>query len=89
MLTDKEECDVMYDIARRLSVKHNVGYKLSYVKKVIDVEKDNVKLELYWDKGCVYHGKHMIANLLIGTNKVVEKIVKYIKKEMRLKNEIK
>lgn len=89
VLTDKEECDVMYDIARRLSVKHNVGYKLSYVKKVIEVEKDNVKLELYWDKGCVYHGKHMIANLLIGTNKVVEKIVKYIKKEMRLKNEIK
>ena len=89
VLTDKEECDVMYDIARRLSVKHNVGYKLSYVKKVIEVEKDNVKLELYWDKGCVYHGKYMIANLLIGTNKVVEKIVKYIKKEMRLKNEIK
>lgn len=90
VLTDKEECDVMYDIARRLSVKHNIGYKLSYVGKVIEIEVEkDVKLKLYWDKCCVYHGKHMIANLLIGTNKVVEKIVKYIKKEMRLKNEIK
>ena len=89
VLTDKEECEIMYDIARRLSVKHNIGYMLSYVEKSIEVEKDNVKLELYWDKGCVYHGKYMIANLLIGTNKVVEKIVKYVKKEMRLKNEIK
>ena len=89
VLTDKEECEIMYDIARRLSVKHNIGYMLSYMEKSIEVEKDNVKLELYWDKGCVYHGKHMIANLLIGTNKVVEKIVKYVKKEMRLKNEIK
>lgn len=89
VLTEKEECEIMYHIARRLSVKYNIGYMLSYVEKVIEVEKNNVKLELYWDKGCVHHGKHMIANLLIGTNKVVEKIVKYVKKEMRLKNEIK
>ena len=31
----------------------------------------------------------MIANLLIGTNKVVEKIAKYVEKETRLKDEIK
>lgn len=89
VLSDKEECDIMYDIARRLSVKHNIGYILSYVEKTLEVENGNIKLELYWHKGCVFHGENMIANLLIGTNKVVEKIAKYLEKETRLKDEIK
>jgi hypothetical protein len=89
VLSDKEECDIMYDIARRLSVKHNIGYILSYVKKTLVVENGKIELELYWHKGCVFHGKNMIANLLIGTNKVVEKIARYIEKETRLKDEIK
>lgn len=89
VLSDKEECDIMYDIARRLSVKHNIGYMLSYVEKTLVVENGNIKLELYWHKGCVFHGESMIANLLIGTNKVVDKIAKYVEKETRLKDEIK
>lgn len=89
VLSDKEECDIMYDIARRLSVKHNIGYMLSYVEKTLVVENGKIELELYWHKGCVFHGKTMIANLLIGTNKVVEKIAKYVEKETRLKDEIK
>lgn len=89
VLSDKEECDIMYDIARRLSIKHNIGYMLSYVEKTLVVENGKVKLDLYWHKGCVYHGDNMIANLLIGTNKVVEKIAKYVEKETRLKDEIK
>ena len=89
VLSDKEECDIMYDIARRLSVKHNIGYMLSYVEKTLIVENGKIELELYWHKGCVFHGENMIANLLIGTNKVVEKIAKYLEKETRLKDEIK
>lgn len=89
VLSDKEECDIMYDIARRLSVKHNIGYILSYVEKTLVVENGKIELELYWHKGCVFHGENMIANLLIGTNKVVEKIAKYLEKETRLKDEIK
>lgn len=89
VLSDKEECDIMYDIARRLSVKHNIGYILSYVEKTLEVENGKIKLELYWHKGCVFHGEIMVANLLIGTNKVVEKIAKYVEKETRLKDEIK
>ena len=89
VLSDKEECDIMYDIARRLSVKHNIGYILSYVEKTLVVENGNIELDLYWHKGCVFHGENMIANLLIGTNKVVEKIAKYVEKETRLKDEIK
>jgi hypothetical protein len=89
VLSDKEECDIMYDIARRLSVKHNIGYILSYVEKTLVVENGKIELELYWHKGCVFHGENMIANLLIGTNKVVEKIAKYLGKETRLKDEIK
>lgn len=89
VLSDKEECDIMYDIARRLSVKHNIGYTLSYVEKTLVVENGKIELELYWHKGCVFHGENMIANLLIGTNKVVEKIAKYLEKETRLKDEIK
>ena len=79
----------MYDIARRLSVKHNIGYILSYVEKTLVVENGKIKLELYWHKGCVFHGEIMVANLLIGTNKVVEKIARYVEKETRLKDEIK
>ena len=79
----------MYDIARRLSVKHNIGYILSYVEKTLEVENGKIKLELYWHKGCVFHGEIMVANLLIGTNKVVEKIARYVEKETRLKDEIK
>lgn len=89
VLSDKEECDIMYDIARRLSVKHNIGYILSYVEKTLEVENGKIKLELYWHKGCVFHGEIMVANLLIGTNKVVEKIARYVEKETRLKDEIK
>ena len=89
VLSDKEECDIMYDIARRLSVKHNIGYILSYVEKTLEVENGKIKLELYWHKGCVFHGENMIANLLIGTNKVVDKIAKYVEKETRLEDEIK
>ena len=89
VLSDKEECDIMYDIARRLSVKHNIGYILSYVEKTLVVENGKIELELYWHKGCVFHGENMIANLLIGTNKVVDKIAKYLEKETRLKDEIK
>ena len=89
VLSDKEECDIMYDIARRLSVKHNIGYILSYVEKTLEVENGKIKLELYWHKGCVFHGEIMVANLLIGTNKVVDKIAKYLEKETRLKDEIK
>lgn len=89
VLSDKEECDIMYDIARRLSVKHNIGYILSYVEKTLVVENGKIKLELYWHKGCVFHGEIMVANLLIGTNKVVEKIARYVEKETRLKDEIK
>lgn len=89
VLSDKEECDIMYDIARRLSVKHNIGYMLSYVEKTLVVENGKIKMELYWHKGCVFHGQNMIANLLIGTNKVVDKIAKYVEKETRLKDEIK
>ena len=89
VLSDMEECDIMYDIARRLSVKHDIGYMLSYVDKTLVVENGKIKLELYWHKGCVFHGENMIANLLIGTNKVVDKIAKYLEKETRLKDEIK
>lgn len=89
VLSDMEECDIMYDIARRLSVKNDIGYMLSYVDKTLVVENGKIKLELYWHKGCVFHGENMIANLLIGTNKVVEKIAKYVEKETRLKDEIK
>lgn len=89
VLSDMEECDIMYDIARRLSVKHDIGYMLSYVDKTLVVENGKIKLELYWHKGCVFRGENMIANLLIGTNKVVDKIAKYLEKETRLKDEIK
>ena len=89
VLSDREECDALYDIARRLSIKHNIGYILSCVEKTLEVENGKIKLELYLNKGCVYHGDNMIANLLIGTNKVVEKIAKYVEKETRLKDEIK
>lgn len=89
VLSDKEECDIMYDIARRLSIKHNIGYILSYVEKTLVVENGKIELELHWHKGCVFHGENMIANLLIGTNKVVEKIARYVEKETRLKDEIK
>lgn len=89
VLSDMEECDIMYDIARRLSVKDDIGYMLSYVDKTLVVENGKIKLELYWHKGCVFHGENMIANLLIGTNKVVDKIAKYLEKETRLKDEIK
>ena len=33
VLTDEEECDAMYDVARRLSTKHDIGYILSYVER--------------------------------------------------------
>lgn len=89
VLSDMEECDIMYDIARGLSVKHDIGYMLSYVDKTLVVENGKIKLELYWHKGCVFRGENMIANLLIGTNKVVDKIAKYLEKETRLKDEIK
>lgn len=89
VLSDKEECDIMYDVVRRLSVKHNIGYILSYVEKTLEVENGKIELELYWHKGCVFHEENMIANLLIGTNKVVEKIARYVEKETRLKDEIK
>ena len=89
VLTDEEECDAMYDIARRLSTKHDIGYKLSYVDRSFVIDKDNTPLELYWDKGCVYHNNNIIANLLIGTNKVVEKIVRYYYKKTEEQNEIK
>ena len=89
VLTDEEECDAMYDVARRLSTKHDIGYKLSYVDRSFVIDKYNIPLELYWDKGCVYHNNNIIANLLIGTNKVVEKIVRYYYKQTEEQNEIK
>ena len=89
VLSDKEECDALYDIARRLSIKHNIGYMLSFVEKAMEVENGKIKLELSLNKGWIFHGDNMIANLLIGTNKVTEKIVKYVEKEMRIKDEIK
>lgn len=89
VLTDEEECDAMYDVARRLSTKHDIGYKLSYVDRSFVIDKYNIPLELYWDKGCVYHDRVIIANLLIGTNKVVEKIVRYYYKQTEEQNEIK
>lgn len=88
VLTDEEECKAMYDIARRLSIKYNIGYKLSYMDKSLDIEKYKLPLELHWDKCCVYDGKNMIANLLIGTEKATEKIVRYFYKKARIKDEI-
>lgn len=81
VLTDKEERDSMYDIARKLSVKYNIGYKLSYIDRSIVIEGDNNLLELHWEKGCVYHGTVVVANMLTGTNKSAEKIVNYYKKK--------
>lgn len=89
VLTDEEECDAMYDVARRLSTKHDIGYVLSYVERSFVIDKNYIPLELYWDKGCVYHKNNIIANLLIGTNKVVEKIVRYYYKQTEEQNEIK
>lgn len=89
VLTDEEECDAMYDVARRLSTKHDIGYVLSYVERSFVIKKNDIPLELYWDKGCVYHKNNIIANLLIGTNKVVEKIVRYYYKQTEEQNEIK
>lgn len=88
VLTDEEECKAMYDIARRLSIKYNIGYRLSYMDKSLDIEKYKLPLELHWKKCCVYDGKNMIANLLIGTEKATEKIVRYFYRKARIKDEI-
>lgn len=91
VLTDEEEHDIMYDIARRLSDKYNIGYSLTYNNKSMVIEGSRGMMELYLHKCCVYHEKVRVANLLISTNRIVDKIVKYYdgycNKEMNYKKE--
>ena len=77
-LTNKQECDIMYSVARELSNRFNYGYSLNYNSNTLRVDKDK-SLVFYWNKGALYCNKKLIGNLLESVkdiSKVIDKIMK-------------
>lgn len=74
LLNKKETEDVIYKVARYLSVRFECGYKIDYEASNITVERGQV-LQFHWDRGALLLNGKMIVNLLSGTKEIARKIM--------------
>ena len=74
LMDKKETQDIIYKVARYLSVKFNCGYKIDYEASNLTVERGQV-LQFHWDRGALLLNGKMIANLLSSTNDIARKIM--------------
>lgn len=66
--------EIVYAIARRLSVKYGYGYAINFENKTITINKE---VKLYWVKSNMYHKKDLLFELNGDINnmcKVIDKI---------------
>lgn len=74
LLNKKETEDIIYKVARYLSVRFECGYKIDYEASNITVERGQV-LQFHWDRGALLLNGKMIVNLLSGTKEIARKIM--------------
>lgn len=79
-LTEKRYCNIIYELARILSVTYGFGYKINYDQKTLLVEKNKIILvEVYWIGNKVYCNKEYLFDLNSDVSFISDLLVSYIK----------